>query len=193
MLDVVGMVIHHVENHPDARLVEALHHLFEFTDTRFRLVGIGGVAALGNVVVHGVVAPVVLPFVETRLIDRAEVVAGQDVDGIHAELFQMVDGPGLCEREELAGIFRVLSGDGEVTVVHLVDDEVGRRLHDRSPVLRPAFRVSAPEVDDGAALAVHTHRLGEDTGALAASDVKGVELPHQVALHRCRPQVVTHL
>ena len=43
------------------------------------------------------------------------------MDGIHAECLQVIDGPWFCESEELAWILRILSGDGEVTMVHLVD------------------------------------------------------------------------
>ena len=124
VLDIVGMVIHHVEDDADARLVEGLHHLLEFADAHLGLVGIGRIATLGHVVVHGVVAPVVLRNAEPRLVHRAIVIAGQDVDGVHAEFFQVADGPGLCQCEELARILRLRAGDGEVAVVHLIDHDV---------------------------------------------------------------------
>ena len=47
------------------------------------------------------------------------------MNGIHAEFLQVADGPGFREGQKLAGVGRILTGDGEVAVVHLVDDEVG--------------------------------------------------------------------
>ena len=48
------------------------------------------------------------------------------MDGIHTEAFQVVNGPRLRQCEELTWILGILTGDGEVAVVHLVDHEVGR-------------------------------------------------------------------
>ena len=95
MLDVVSVVIHHIEDDADVCVVESLHHLLELTDAHFGLIGIRGVAALRHIVVHRVVAPVVLVVSETGLVDRAVVVARQDVDGIDSKLLQVLDGPGL--------------------------------------------------------------------------------------------------
>ena len=119
------MVIYHVEDDAYACIVERLYHLLELADAYCRLVGVGGVTAFWNVIVHGVVAPVVFVVAESGLIDRAVVVAGQDMDGIHAEFLQVADGPGFREGQELAWVGRILAGDGEVAVVHLVDDKVG--------------------------------------------------------------------
>ena len=68
MVDVVGMVIDHVEDDADACLVEGLNHLFELADAGVRTVGIRRIAALWHVVVDGVVAPVVFVVSETRLV-----------------------------------------------------------------------------------------------------------------------------
>ncbi len=102
VIDVVGMVIHHVENHADACLVEGLHHLLELADAAERIVGVGAVAALGHVIVHGIVAPVVLVVLEPRLVDRTIVVAGQDMNGIHAQFFQVANSLRLGQRQELS-------------------------------------------------------------------------------------------
>ena len=84
MLDVVGVIIHHVENHTDASLVQRLYHLLELADAYLRFVRIGGIATLGHVVVHGVVTPIIFVVSEACLIYRTIVVTGQNVDGIHA-------------------------------------------------------------------------------------------------------------
>ena len=103
------------------------------------------------------------------------------MDSVHTELFQVTDGPGLCQGHELARILGIGAVDGEVTMVHLVDHEVGGRLCHGMLILRPSLRIGLREVDDGASLAVHTHGFGEDTRALALSHVEGIELTHQVA------------
>ena len=74
MLDVVCVVIHHVENHGDARLMESLHHLLELTDAYSWLVGISGITSLWHIVVHWVVAPVILRLVQPCFIHRAIIV-----------------------------------------------------------------------------------------------------------------------
>ena len=146
VLNVVGVVVHHIEDDTYAGAVQGLHHLLELAYAAGRVVGIGGVAALRHIVVHRVVAPVVLIVGEACLVDRAEVVGGQYVHGIHPELLQVADGPGLGEGEEFARMLRTdtlhghvgvevdVAGDGEVAVVHLVDDEVGGRA-ERQPLV----------------------------------------------------------
>ena len=83
MFNVIGMVVHHIEDDTDTRLVECLHHLLELTDAHLRPIRIGGVATLGHIIVHRVVAPVILVVAEACLIHRAIVITGQDMDGIH--------------------------------------------------------------------------------------------------------------
>ena len=113
------------------------------------------------------------------------------MNGIHTEALQVVDGPGLGQCEELTGVLGILTGDGEVTVVHLVNHEVGRRLCHRMLVTAPMLRVGFRHVDDGTALAVDTYGLGEHTWALALADIEGVELSHQVALHDGGPLLIS--
>ena len=62
------MIIHYVEYHPDASLVQRHNHLFELTDARFRAGGIGGIRTLGHVIVEWVVTPVILCLGRLRLI-----------------------------------------------------------------------------------------------------------------------------
>ena len=106
VLDVVGMVVHHVEDDSDASLMEGLHHLLELADAADGVVGVGGVTALRHVVVHRIVAPVELWRVQTCLVDGAVVVTGQDMDGVDTQFLQVGDGPGLGESEELARMLR---------------------------------------------------------------------------------------
>ena len=85
------------------------------------------------------------------------------MDGVHSESLQVVDGFLFRQRQELSLVLDTRRGiDGEITMVHLVDDEVGRRLHNRPFVLLPSCGVGLLQVDDGSAHAIHTHSLGKD-------------------------------
>ena len=53
----VGVIVNHVDYHPQAGLVEGLHHLAELQN-ECRAFGVGGVAALGDGVMEWVVIPV---------------------------------------------------------------------------------------------------------------------------------------
>ena len=115
------------------------------------------------------------------------------MDGIHAQGLQVVDGPGFGERQELTRILRPLSGNRKITVVHLIDHQVGRTLRHRTAVTHPPHGIGLLQVDDGATPAIHAYGLGKHTGTLALADIEGIELPHQVALHRDAPEVIADL
>ena len=68
--NVPSMVIHHVQDDLDTGLVQSMHHLLELADAHFGLVGICRITALGHVIVHRVITPVVLRLVKARLINR---------------------------------------------------------------------------------------------------------------------------
>ena len=46
------------------------------------------------------------------------------MDGVNAQRLQMVDGPRFGQCHKLAWMLSIRAGDGKVTMVHLVDDEV---------------------------------------------------------------------
>ena len=168
-----------------------LNHLLEFLDTDFWLIRVSRISTLWNVIVHRVVAPIILRLVQSGFVYRTIVVAWQNVDSVNAKLFQMFDGPRLCKCHEFAWVLGILAGDGEVAMMHLVDNQIGRRLGDRTFIAAPMFRIGFRHIDDGSALAVNTYGFGEDTRALALTHIEGIELPHQVALDGCRPLLVT--
>ena len=101
-VNVPGVVVHHVKDDLDVGIVERLDHLLELADAYFRLVGVGGVAALGHIVVHRVIAPVVLRLVEARLIDRGVVKRRQDVHRVHAQRLQVLDGARFGQGKEFS-------------------------------------------------------------------------------------------
>ena len=193
VVNVIRMVVHHVQDDADARLVQGLHHLLELTNAHLRPCGVGRVRPLRHVVVHGVIAPVILWHVQPRLIYRAEVIAWQDVYGIDAQPLQVTDGPRLGEREKLPRMLRVTTGNGEVAMVHLVNHQVGRRLHHRPLVTLPPRRVGVAQVDNHGLPTVHADGLGKDTRCLAAPRVESIILPFLVALHGGCPQTVARL
>ena len=93
MVDVVGVVVNHVENYADASFVEGLDHLLEFADADVRTVGVRRIATFRHVVVDRVVAPVVFVVSETRLVHRTIVVRGKDMNSVDTQRLQVVDGP----------------------------------------------------------------------------------------------------
>ena len=189
VLNVEGVVVDHVEDDPDASLVQRLHHLLELPDAHFRMEGFGGVAAFRHVVVLRVVAPVVLRHGELRLVDGGEVERRQDMYGVDAELSQIVDGPWLREGKELAAVYELRRWvDGEVAVVQLIDDEVCRRLHAWSFVGIPSLGVRAAHVDDGSAV---SHGLCEKSRTFAVARVEGVEHAAEISVNGGLPFVLT--
>ena len=188
------MVVHHVENHSYASLVQCLHHLLELLDSCGREIGVGGIAALGHIVVLRVVAPVVLRRVEACLVNRGIVERRQDVYGVHAERLQIFCRLGFRERKKFALVLQARRRvDGEIAVVELIDDEVAGRLQWRTLVLQPTVGVGAAHVYYGGTVSVHPHSLGKETGAFAVAGVEGVELAAYVAFHLSAPQSVFRL
>ena len=60
VVDVESVVVNDVEDDADAGLMQCLHHLLELADTCLRIVRVGRIRAVGNVIVHRVISPVKL-------------------------------------------------------------------------------------------------------------------------------------
>ena len=116
----------------------------------------------------------------------------------------MLDSPVLGQCEELAGIFGALplrenlvgievyvACNGEITVMHLVDNKVGRRLQGRAYIILPARRVCLRHVYDSTVASVHAHGLSEYAHREAAVDVEMIGLVFYIAFHGCRPNTVS--
>ena len=189
MVFVIGMVIHHVENHTDTCLMQGLHHLLKLADTAQRVIRIGAIATLWHVIVHWIIAPVILWFVKTGLIHRAIVITGQDMHIGDAQLLQVVDGPRFGEGQELTRMLRRWLVDREVTVVHLINNQVlwQAMLHS---VTLPPLRVGVAQIHHHAFLAIHTHRLGKDARRCFSVDHKLIGLSLVVSLGRDGPDAV---
>ena len=110
------------------------------------------------------------------------------MDSIHAKLLQVADGARLGQGKVFALVDKAARlVDGEVAVVHLIQDEV-LSGNAGTFVGTPASRVGVGHVNDGAALAVHAHGGSPNARALSAEfaailHIKGVELTLEVALN----------
>ena len=78
-------------------------------------------------------------------------------------------------------------------MVHLIDDEIGRRQTYRTFVLLPPFRVSVAQVEYITLLAIGTYCLGKDTRCVTMTSIKHIGLSFLVTLDGGCPQAVAHL
>ena len=128
-----GVVVDHVEDHLDVRLVEVLHHLLELLDLLTGVTGVG-VLVVGGEEADGVVAPVVAQALLHQVAVLDELVHRHQLHGGDAEGLQVLDDRGVAHRhvgaaDRLVDV-RVLHG--QALDVGLVDDGVvvlvGRRV-----------------------------------------------------------------
>ena len=189
MLDVIGMVIHHVENHTNACLVKGVYHLLELTDAAQGVIGVSAIASLRHVIIHRVVTPVILRFVETGLINRAVIIAGQDMDIGDTQVLEVLNGPRLCQRQVLARIFCFRLVDREVTMVHLIDNNILRQTTHGLIVL-PPFWISIVQINHHTFLTIDTHGLGKDARRSLSVDYKLIGLSLLITLGYDSPDTV---
>ena len=164
------MVVHNVHYNADARIVQRLYHLLALFDAHRAVVRVGRVRALGDVVVHRVVAPVVLLHDVLALVDGAEVVHRHDLHVLNAELFKVIDagrwavlntvhsGAALGESKVFSAVLLPHSaarGRGKVCDRHLPNACRGGVLHHDVSVVLPVFGIGLAKVYHHAALPVH--------------------------------------
>ena len=104
VFDIEGMVVDHIEYNSYTGFVEGLHHLLEFLYAHFGAERICGIAALGHIIVLWIVAPVVLRYKESGLVDRRIVERRQDMYGVYTKFFQIVDSPLFGEGKVFASV-----------------------------------------------------------------------------------------
>ena len=112
------------------------------------------------------------------------------MDGIDAQLLQVVDGPWLGQRHELALVLGLGTVDGEVTVVHLIDHDVLPGTQHMLVTLPPCG-IGIVHIDHHALLSIDSHSLGKDTRRSHTVDHELVGLPFLVALGGSGPDGVT--
>ena len=111
------VVVHHVEEDLDARLVQGLHHLAKLLN-RLPTCASCGVLVVWRKEVQRHVAPIV------RL-GSVELVHRHQLDGCDAELLQVGDLLNhSCKRPSLVGANRGVGVHGESLDVHLVDNQI---------------------------------------------------------------------
>ena len=207
MCYVVGVIVHDIQYDAYARLVQGLNHLLELAYAAHRVVRVGGVTALGHVVVNRVVAPVVAIIRQARLINRAVVVGRQQLHMRHAQFAEMVDTRShafrrkrsvLGEGEELTPVGHARRRmDRIVTMMELVDDSISLTLHGGTAVSAPPFGVGVAHINNSTTTSVDAHRHGEDArrlllliGVGRVEDEEGVEPSLQVALDSALPRTI---
>ena len=173
-----------------------------FPDADCAVAGVGGVAALGDVVVDGVVPPV--ESLGVPLGHRAVVEHRHQLDAVHPQPLEVIGAGGVDAVPVQGGAGQgqglVLAPQrcrhpavdvvGKVLDVHLPDDVLGAAGGGR--ILRPAVGVGAAQVDDHAAPAVQAAGPGPGVGGaahdpLAVGDGKVVVAAIQVAFRRGLP------
>ena len=176
------MVVHHVHDDAQAVLVQRLHGFFQFADAHRAVVGVGGVAAVGDVVVDGVVAPVVGV---AALGHRAVVEHRHQLYMGHAQAAQVGNAGRVDAVAVQCGVFQceslVLAAvrgghtagrvEGKILDVRCIDDIL--RPPGGGGVGSPVFGVCAAQVDDHAARAVAPAGHGPGVGG-TAGDAFGV-------------------
>ena len=116
------------------------------------------------------------------------------MDGIDAEVLEIFDGTRLCEGKILALILQIrCRRNGEITYVELVNDEIGWWFQGRTHILIPSRRIGIVQINDGATISVHAYCFGKCTRSFPLTDIKGIELSLEVALHGSLPSLITHL
>ena len=72
-------------------------------------------------------------------------------------------------------------------MVHLIYNQIGRRLGHRPLVAPPPLRVGLLQGDDGSTPPVHPYRLGKDTRSLSAPYVESIKASLEVAFYLSPP------
>ena len=182
VLGAVGVVIHHVHHHPDARCMEGGDHLPALPDAHLAPGGVGGVAALRHVEVGGVVAPVILPQQGFCLVHAAKIKNGHQLDVFYPQPLEVVQAGGVdavaVQGGALLGKGQKFAPPGRVHTAGRVLREIpdadlpnaaaGRWDH-WPHIPLPALRVYPGRVKDHAAHPVHPCRAGVGVRCIAGA------------------------
>ena len=200
----IGVVVYHIHNNTKSVFVQRLHGFLEFPDAHGPVVGVGGIAAVGDVVVDRVIAPVVR---FAALGHRTEVKHRHQLHMGHPEPFEIVE-PGRVyaimkkggagQGQRLVGAAQRFGNParsivGEIPHMQFIDD-VLRRVGGGC-VGSPVFGVGAAQIQHHAARPVPPAGAGPGVGgaaggALGVGDGEIIIGPVQVAGHRALPPAV---
>ena len=167
--------------------MEGGDHLLALPDAHLAPGGVSGVAALRDVEVGGVVAPVVLPGQRTALVHAAKIKDGHELDVRDAQPLEIIQAGGVDAVGVQGG---ALLGKGQIFAPPGRADAAGRVLGEipdvdlphravgggdiRAVVMQPARWVDSGKIGDHAPLAVHARRSGVGVGGFPAG-APGVE------------------
>ena len=202
------MVINHIHDHTDTRLMQSHDHLLELTDAHVGLVRVGRIRTFRHVVVLRIISPVILRFVEPRFVDRREVERRKDLHMRNPQLLQVVDASLFAQisRSSLLRQSQKLSAvldagnriHREVPMVHFINNHVREALHRRTLVGIPSLRVRGVEVDNSGTVAVHSNRFRHHSRRIAQPGIvylhiKSIELSVQIPVGLYLPHTVSFL
>ena len=187
------MVIYHIHHHAETGLVEGPDHPLHFGDPNLSVEGVRGIAALGYIVVHGIVAPVVLVQIRPALVDRAVVKDRKQLymgdpqgpDVIQARGSAVGEGgSGFRQTQELPLMADVgAMVDGQIPQVQFIDDRIGNGLPPVGiSVILPPGGVGGGKIQDHGPAAVDTGGSGVGIAGLPA--VYQVGIVHPVPISR---------
>ena len=170
---VVGrehVIVDHVHNHFDAGIMQRLHHLLDLADAHGPVIRIRGVRSFRNVVIDGIVTPVVSA--ADRFVDGTEIVDRHQLHRGNAKLFEIRQSRRkirmTVQRRSQVGERKIFStmGFGESSrgiVAEIADMRFPnnrlRNRHFRHAIGIPTFGIGARQVDDHASTAVHASRV----------------------------------
>src|SRR3712207_4308196 len=81
--------------------------------------------------------------------------------------------------------------DREITMMKLINDQIGGRLHAQDAVRLPTIGACLPMIDDGTAASIHAHSGGKNARSLTFADVESIKLVLQIAFYGDFPHVLT--
>src|ERR1700744_1051081 len=90
MIDIRSMVIHHVKYYPQAVGVHGLYHFFKLAYAYITIIRVGGIAALGHIIIQRVISPVVLFGIGFGFIYRIKIKRWQYMHMGYTQLFNMI-------------------------------------------------------------------------------------------------------
>ena len=170
-LQVIGMVVYHIHDDPQSIAVQGHDGFLQLADADLSVVGIAGVRAVGDVVIHRIITPVEGVRIAS-LVHRAVVIHRHELHMGGPQVLQVIQAGGAITLAVQGGVIERQGGKlppellrhaavrvpGEILDVDLID-HVLHRLG-RGRVLRPALGISRRQLYHHAPLAVDATGLG---------------------------------
>ena len=182
---VMGMIVNHIHNNPDAAFMQGLNHLLALPDSDRAVIWVRSVRAFRYIVVHRVIAPVKLLFVP-RLVYGTVVKKGQQMHMGNTQFFQIIHTGGIVASRPCHGKSLILPpvfpGNAAVRVMgKVLDMQFINNLFTAS--LRRPVRLKSRRIRPGQ---VHRHASAAIAAAACRIWVRGTGVPavypHQIII-----------